>query len=213
MLMQKRAVISGLVLACAGIVACYPGEVVSVPQLASVTTMVDSQAPLKTARTFAIIDTVALALRKDGGLTVSRQDAVSIVARIRNELIARDWIEIKDFRAVRPDVVVLAAVFVSENTGVAYADWWGSYGYWGGWPAGYGAGWDWGVPGAEVTFTYASGTLAITMLDLRNGDASTQRVPVLWAALINGVITSVAPDNALAGISQAFLQSPYLERP
>jgi len=92
MLMQKRAVISGLVLACAGIVACYPGEVISVPALASVTTMVDSQAPLKTARTFAIIDTVALALRGGGGLTVSRQDGVSIVARIRNELIARDWI-------------------------------------------------------------------------------------------------------------------------
>ena len=213
MLMQKRAVISGLVLACAGIAACYPGEVISVPQLASVTTMVDSQAPLKTARTFAIIDTVALALRRDGGLTVSRQDGVSIVARIRNELIARDWIEIKDFRAVRPDVVVLAAVFVSENSGVAFDDWWGSYGYWGGWPAGYGPGWVWGVPGAEVTFTYATGTLAIAMLDLRNGDPTAKRVPLLWAALINGVVTSAAPDNALAGISQAFLQSPYLERP
>jgi hypothetical protein len=51
------------------------------------------------------------------------------------------------------------------------------------------------------------------MLDLRNGDATAKRVPLLWAALINGVVTSAAPDNALAGISQAFLQSPYLERP
>jgi hypothetical protein len=211
MLMQKRAVMSGLVLACAGIAACYPGEVISVPLLASVTTMVDSQAPLKAARTFAIIDTVALVLR-NGGPSDLRPDRVAIVTRIRTELIARGWAEIRDFRAVRPDVVVLAAVFVSENNGVAFNEWWGNYGFWGGWPAGFGPGWTWGVPGVEVAFPFASGTLAIVMLDLRNADATNQRIPLLWAALVNGVVTNQARDAALVGISQAFLQSPYLER-
>jgi hypothetical protein len=211
--MRMRTVISGLVSCCAGIVSCYPGEVVSVPQLSSVTTVVDSQAPLKTARTFALLDTIALAKRTDGGLTVSHLDAVTIVGRIRTELLARGWIEINDLTPGRPDVVVLTAVFVQENTGVAYADWWSDYGYWGGWPAGYGAGMQWGIPGAEITFTYDSGTLAIAMLDLRHGDVSAKRVPLLWAAAINGVVTSGVADAAAAGVSQAFRQSPYLERP
>jgi hypothetical protein len=108
---------------------------------------------------------------------------------------------------------VLAAVFVSENHGVAFEDWWTDFGFWGGWPVGFGPGWVWDVPGAEVTFTFASGTLAIVMLDLRNGDTVNQRVPLLWEALVNGVITNQARGDALAGVSQAFLQSPYLERP
>jgi hypothetical protein len=211
--MRMRTVISGLVSCGAGIMSCYPGQVVSVPQLASVTTVVDSQAPLKAARTFTLLDTIALAKRTDGGLTVSHLDALTIVGRIRTELLARGWVEIKTLNGARPDVVVLTAVFVKENTGVAYADWWNDYGYWGGWPAGYGAGMQWGVPGAEITFTYDSGTLAIAMLDLRHGDLSAKRVPLLWAAAINGVVTTGVADAAAAGVSQAFRQSPYLERP
>jgi hypothetical protein len=64
-----------------------------------------------------------------------------------------------------------------------------------------------------VEFTYEAGTLLITMLDLVHGDASTRQVPLLWAAGINGVLTSSSLDGALAGITQAFSQSPYLERP
>lgn len=213
MLMRNHAVVGGLVLALAGVASCYPGQFISVPQLASVTTVVDSQRPLKTARTFTVLDTVALVHREDGGLTISRQDGQTIVARIRTELVSRGWTEIPSISGARPDVVVLAAVFVKENTGVAYGGWYSSYAYWGGWPSGYGAAWQMGIPGAEVTFTYDSGTLAITMLDLRNGDTERQRVPLLWAAVINGVVTANVVDAALAGISQAFLQSPYLERP
>ena len=53
--MRNHGVVGGLALAFAGIVSCYPGQFISVPQLASVTTVVDSQAPLKTARTFAVL--------------------------------------------------------------------------------------------------------------------------------------------------------------
>jgi hypothetical protein len=50
------------------------------------------------------------------------------------------------------------------------------------------------------------------MLDVRHGDESSKRIPLLWAAAINGVLTSSSLDGALAGVDQAFVQSPYLER-
>jgi hypothetical protein len=63
-----------------------------------------------------------------------------------------------------------------------------------------------------VTFTYDTGTLLITMLDVQHGDASSRRVPLLWAAGVSGVLTSSSLQGALEGIDQAFTQSPYLER-
>jgi len=101
-------------------------------------------------------------------------------------------------------------VLEREQTGVAYGSWWSDWGYWPGWPASY-AGYGWG--GAAIEFTYETGTLLIAMLDLHNSDSETKRVPLLWAAGINGVLTSSSLDGALDGITQAFVQSPYLERP
>ena len=52
------------------------------------------------------------------------------------------------------------------------------------------------------------------MVDLRAPRQTTKRVPVLWVAAINGVLTdnSVLP-RVLTGIDQAFDQSPYLRIP
>jgi hypothetical protein len=50
------------------------------------------------------------------------------------------------------------------------------------------------------------------MLDIQHGNMSTKRVPLLWAAGVSGVLTASSFTGALAGIDQAFAQSPYLER-
>ena len=197
-------------LAAAG---CYDNQdVTSVSDFASVTTLVDSQAPLRAARTFALPDTV-IHVSLQGAPTVTTHDGdAQILARIRTGFIALGWREVTDVRAAGADVVILTAVLEREQTGVAYGGWGSSWGYWPGWPAGY-TGYGWGFPGAGVEFTYEAGTLLITMLDLLHGDASTKRVPLLWAAGINGVLTSTSLQGALDGITQAFVQSPYLERP
>lgn len=54
----------------------------------------------------------------------------------------------------------------------------------------------------------------ITMVDLRAPRETTKRVPVLWVAAINGVLTDnpILP-RVLTGIDQAFAQSPYLRIP
>jgi hypothetical protein len=50
------------------------------------------------------------------------------------------------------------------------------------------------------------------MLDVQHGNTSTKRVPLLWAAGVQGVLTASSLNGALTGIDQAFAQSPYLER-
>jgi hypothetical protein len=192
--------------------ACYSDEITNVQELASVTTLVDSQAPLRSARTFALPDTVIHAMRDGGTATTGHAGDSLILNQIRAGFISLGWREITDVRATRADVVILTAVLEQEQTGVAYGSWWSDWGYWPGWPTSYG-GYGWGYPGAAVEFTYVTGTLLITMLDLLHGDASTKQVPLLWAAAINGVLTSSSLEGALDGITQAFVQSPYLERP
>ena len=136
-----------------------------------------------------------------------------ILARIRAKFIAAGWIDVTGLQGVRPDVVVLTSALAQEHTGTVYDAWWGSWGYWPGWPTAYGSDWIWGVPGTEFEFTYFTGTLIITMLDVNDADATQRRIPALWLAAINGVLTSSAVDGALNGINQAFVQSPYLVRP
>jgi len=208
---SRRLVVIGAAASIAA-ASCYPNQdVTNVSDFASVTTLVDSQAPFFAARTFALPDTV-IHVSIDGAPTVTGHDGdAQILARIRAGFIAFGWREITDVRARGADVVILTSVLEREQTGVAYAGWGGSWGYWPGWPAGY-TGYGWGYPGT-VEFTYEAGTLLITMLDLVHGDASTRRVPLLWAAGVNGVLTSSSLDGALDGITQAFVQSPYLERP
>ena len=198
---------------CGGaLTSCYPDQIItSVSQLATVTTLVDSQGPLREARTFALPDTVVHARRDTGAGLIGHQGDAQILARIRDNLTALGWHELTNVPPEVPDVVVLTVVLEFTNTGVAYTNWWAGWGWWPGWPA-YGPDWAWGYPAGAVTFDYETGTLAVVMLDVRHGNTSRKRVPILWAGAVNGVLTSSSLQNALTGIDQAFAQSPYLKR-
>jgi Domain of unknown function (DUF4136) len=209
--MRALAPISILAVSCAAATSCYPDSITSTSQLASVTTLVDSQAPLRNARTFALPDTIIHAKANGAGL-IGHDNDTEILARIRAGLVAFGWREIADVRTQQPDVVVLTAALEQTNTGVAYTDWWSTWGWWPGWPTSYGPDWAWTYPVNAVTFTYETGTLLITMLDITHGNATSKRVALLWAAGVNGVLTSSSLNGALTGIDQAFEQSPYLER-
>jgi hypothetical protein len=193
--------------------SCYPDQITSTTQLSSVTTLVDSQAPLRAARTFALPDTIihSMSLTGTGTGTITHAGDADILAAIRSGLLLFGWQEV-NVSVERPDVVVLTAVLEQTNTGVAYTDWWANWSWWPGWPAAYGPDWVWTSPVNAVAFTYQTGTLLITMLDIQHGNMSTKRVPLLWAAGVSGVLTASSFTGALAGIDQAFAQSPYLER-
>jgi hypothetical protein len=204
-----------LAIGCAALVSgalwsCYPDEIDSLTDAASVITVVDSQQPLRIARTYAMPDTIIHSLRAQGTNVIGHEADPQVLARIRANFSVLGWREITDLNAERPDVAVLVMVFEQTNTGVAYAGWWGDWGYWPGF-VGYGPDWAWGYPSA-VTFNFESGTLAIAMLDLRGGNPTFKNIPLLWIAGIEGAVITSSIGDVLNGIDQAFAQSPYLER-
>lgn len=208
-----RATLAPLLLALSSVMTgCYPEQISSLTEAVTVTTLVDSQAPLKTARTFALPDTVLHPAIAQGADVIGHEHDAEILTSIRSNFVAMGWREVRDVAVEHPDVVVLTFVLEQTNTGVAYTGWWGGWSYWPGWPVGYGSDWFWGYPGNVTTFTYETGTLAMVMLDIRNGDQSAKRVPILWAGAVNGALAIASIPDVLAGIDQAFIQSPYLER-
>ena len=193
---------------------CYSSDNNNVaPNLPGVViTVVDQGPALASARTFALPDTVVEVPL--GSNTISHESDQQIIASVRAHMTALGWQDLGTNRAANPDVVLLVAAATRIQTGVAYFDWfgaWGSLPYWG--PA-VSSGWTWGVPVGAVPYAFQAGTILITMLDRRAENPTAQSIPLLWAAGIDGVVTTTASttERALVGIDQAFAQSPYLTR-
>jgi hypothetical protein len=177
----------------------------------SVVTVVDDGAALRSARTFALPDTIVdVPLRSD---VIGHDADHQITADIRAHLISLGWRDVTGDPVLRPDVVVLVAASTRTQAGVAYGNWYGTWGYLPYWDAGVSAGWGWGVPVDEIPYVYQAGTLFITMLDVRAQNSETQRIPMLWAAAIDGFVTDAVTtkERTLIGIDQAFTQSSYLK--
>ena len=112
---------------------------------------------------------------------------------------------------VRPDVVVLLATSTRVQTGVIYSDWFAAWGYLPYWDASVDPSWAWAFPDGVVPYAYQSGTLLVTMIDVRAPRADTKTIPMLWAAGLDGLVgDSSTTARIRAGIDQAFEQSPYL---
>jgi hypothetical protein len=107
-------------------------------------------------------------------------------------------------------VLVVVAATTRIEVGISYSNWYGAWGYLPYWGATANPAWAWGAP-VGVPYFYEVGTLVVTMVDLRAPRETTGRVPLLWIAAINAVLSGDATiDEAFRGIDQAFLQSPYL---
>lgn len=194
--------------------ACYPEQIVFPDALGSVTTLVDSgDAALRTARVFALPDTV-VALKRGTG-TIGHADDHTLVARVRQNFLARGWIETRNPAVTPPDVVILLAGSTRVEVGVAYTDWYGAWGYLPYWGGAVDPSLAWGAPVGAIPYAYQAGTLIVTMVDVRpTRTRDDGRIPLLWAAALDGVLTGESTlDRALDGIDQAFVQSPYLRIP
>ena len=183
----------------------------------AVVTLVDSTGPaLQSARTFALPDTIIeIPL---GSETISHAADHEIVAHIRDHFIALGWRDVTGLAGAHPDVIVLTADATRVQTGTAYGDWFGAWGYLPYWGAGVGSAWAWGIPGGAIPYVYETGTVLITMLDLRAQDATTRTIPLLWAGVLDGILPAGAnaanqTPRILGGIDQAFAQSQYLRIP
>ena len=193
--------------------ACYASDYNNVPSdlPGVVITVVDQGPALANARTFALPDTV---VEVPLGLsTIDHASDQQIVANVRAHMVALGWQDVGTNPTAKPDVVLLIAASTRIQTGVAYFDWFGAWGYLPYWGPAVNGGWAWGVPAGAVPYAFQAGTILITMLDRRAENVDLQKIPLLWAAGIDGVVTNTASttERALIGIDQAFAQSPYLK--
>jgi len=192
--------------------ACQSAEELAAPLPGAVLTTVDNGPALASARTFALPDTV-IDLPSNSA-TIGHESAAAIVTRVRAHLVRLGWTDIGRSIIAKPDVIVLIAASERLQTGWAYADWYGAWGYLPYWGPAVGSTSAWGIPGGAIPFSFAAGTVLVTMLDLRNQRSNVDDIALLWAAAVDGVITGPTStlDRALLGIDQAFVQSPYMRR-
>ena len=97
--------------------------------------------------------------------------------------------------------------FTYGNYGWGFPGYWNP-GYWGNWN-------DWYYPFVSV-FNYTNGCLVVQMLDLKKTSTSSAQsgLTVIWEALTVGLLQNseaVNQANAIAGVKQAFKQSPYIK--
>jgi hypothetical protein len=189
---------------------CSPGaEPSSVTAFDTVTTIVAPNADFAGAQTFAVVDSIIHLVDPDRPDEISREYDALIVQRLRDNMLAAGWTEITAPNPSNPpDVAVQASATTSQYIVVEYwPPYWGWYPGWG-YP-GYGWGWGW-----TNVYSYTTGTVLTSMLDLRNPDTVNETVPVIWLSALNGVIS--APSNVetriVQGLDQSFEQSPYLRK-
>jgi len=174
--------------------------------------VVDSGPALQSARSFVVPDTI---IDIPGSLTpITHLNDAAIAADVRQHFIALGWRDAAGDPDPHPDVLVLLGASTRIQTGFIYGDWFSSWGYLPYWGAGVDGSWAWGAP-AAYPYAFPAGTLVITMLDLRQERADTKTIPLLWAAGIDGVLTTTEGtiDRAQLGLDQAFAQSDYLRIP
>jgi hypothetical protein len=207
--MSKYACMA-LALLLAAAMGCSPdSELSSVEAADTVVTLFSDQADFPNAFTFTMADTVMHLVGEGGTDDITRIYDDLILSRVRDDMLAQGWTEIASPDSThRPDVALNVGVTTSDY--VAYSYWPPYWGYYPGW--GYpGYGWGWGYYPA---YTYTTGSVLMAMLDLRNPNAETQTLPVMWFGAVNGIASTTASNQSriVNGIDQAFEQSPYLRK-
>lgn len=189
-------------------------------------------------KTFAIGDSITLIQQGEGdgaptitGL-VDPSIATPTLEAIATELSARGYRRVD--RTAQPDLGVATVALIRLNAVVPYGAWWGygaaTGGYWG-----YGgSNLSTGISGSGIGL-WKSGALVIELYDLRAAreaaaagaqptsirplallpdGGTTASITAVWAAFIYGVIGGGLEPQIkgppIAGIQQAFAQSPYL---
>jgi hypothetical protein len=195
--------------------SCYPGSSTSVEDYDLVATFFDENADFAGAKTFFVLDSIfhvtGDSTKPDSDL-LTREFDRQIIDEVRNQLIARGYTELANPDSTnRPDLGIRIHATAIENYNVY------SYypGWWGGWYPGWGGGYYPWYPGYGGTYVtkYTVGSLIIEMSDVRRIEPAIGRVPTIWLAGLNGYLQNSSANNAsrtLAGIRQAFNQSPYI---
>ena len=188
-----------------GLVSCYPGTIEDEEELDTVTTLFDPEEDFAQNQTYALADSIVHLCDPDDEndcLPVTRAFDEDILDAVEAEMDSLGYTRIALDPNNPPDVILHVSAVATENYALvgSYCDWW----YW------YYPYYCY-YPPYWTTVEYHTGTVFLTMVDPARV-AENDRIPIVWFGAINGLL-STPTDNlqrALAGIDQAFAQSPYL---
>ena len=216
-----------LLMTAAGLPACYPvGEDIAYEDMDIALTEYDKDYYFpgeynyyQDFQTFIIPDTVVHIIEEGVDDEISREYDEYVIDQVRSNLIKLGYTEETDPDVNPPDIAITVSVTTSEH--IVY-DW---YSYWE-WfwdslkeeESTYSATAEDNYPwdpyyGYGTAYTYTSGSIILEMVDVAKIDATTEKIPVIWAGVINGAVGG--PEESIssrlsAGIDQCFNQSPYL---
>jgi hypothetical protein len=133
----------------------------------------------------------------------------SILGAIRTNMRARGFTQVSQFD--NPDYIVLPTVPESNSLIFNYS-WW----FWDWWYPNLGSGLGWIYPEYQpaVVSSVSTGSLLIQLVNMKNVSA-TKQLAVEWVVIVNGALTGSQTSNtdrAVAGVNQAFVQSPYIQK-
>jgi len=154
---------------------------------------------------FAVIDSV-VHFGEDG---VTHAYDSQIINKVIAKCEALGWERVYDSTA---NVTIMMGTTSSTTVVYGTSSWWDYYSWYPGWSyyPSYGSGYSWYYP-YDYAYTYTTGSLVISMCDLRKG--ANNKLPVQWIAVLNGLMNSTDVSNRInSGIDQAFTQSPYLNQ-
>lgn len=203
----------------AGLTACNnDNNLVSPLATKVIAVFKDSTFDFATLHTFAMPDTVVHFTPLTGTpLDVSREFDQTALNRVRQDLVARGYVEIPNPQVVRPDFVVLVGATATQNynafVGYSWFSVWGFY-----------SGWDWFKPGFNTTWgivypwfgvvgvtAYQRGTLIVDLIPTSEVDLTTRTIRSAWTGVASSLLDgSVDANTVNTAIDEMFRLSPYL---
>lgn len=215
---MKRLVIRGisaLILVC--MVGCYPGGPEYVHEKDMALTRFDRNVNFADYKTFVMPDSVVF-IKVDGdSASIGQEVQQQILDLVKRNFTERDYqlLPTAEIQTVKPDFAVIISAFATSVYNEANWE-----NYWGWYPGWNWLGWSGFYPwypkgnGSHAYYAYDTGTLSIDMLDVRNADENTKRIPVLWSGVNSGILSGNRVslcERLQNSINQCFVQSPYLK--
>ncbi len=165
-------------------------------------------------KTFFIYDSINWVTNVES-FEPDRAFEIEIIREVIDQMKARGYDSVSTIadtvdytNPANPDLIMVVSGIYSRNSGTVWYPI-------GGWGWGYGWGWGWGWGGwVPSTYSYTTGSVIMNLGYFKGGDPVTDRFPLTWEGAINGLASSSNSNNqsrVIAGIGQAFEQSPYIQ--
>lgn len=218
---MKRLFMVGIclwILAC--MVSCYPEGPEYVHEKDIALTHYDEQVNFALYTTFVMPDSVVL-IQPDGDTArIDQEVSDQIIQLVKKNFTDRNYefLTTEEAQTRIPDFVVTVTAFV--NPVFSYTTWGNYWNWYPGWSwFGWGNAWSGFYPwypwygGGFSYYAYDKGSLVIDVLDAKNADPQSKRIPVLWSGVNTGILAGnrvYLCERLARSINQCFMQSPYL---